>query len=360
MWLCYPCNPRTVKFVKLAIDKFSDLICSSFIFQNIFCSLLRQVQHIRIKLASMSHHKSYSTNLSAESATALSASAGEIQPDSLTLSNVEVLGGSGESRYNARKQRRSSQKQIDRSRPTIFKPVRSAPASRVDGRGSHSKRKYLSKSRNAVITRGESTGSSTDSSSESATEELSDSSSAPSDAALSDTDAEEPPNNSLSDELSESGSEETVNSSSDSNPEVSSQEDDSEDEGSSIHDRTASNAVQRKKETQTEAIYLRIPLATNKDVQWKILRKLRSQYPGALVVLDDSPAKSTFSQRTSLALLWQWIQDGRIDCLFIARLNHICKSTEALQLFEWMCEGYGVRMRVQPSLDLALNAARKK
>ena len=320
--------------------------------------MLRQVQHIRIKLAPMSHHKAHSTNHSVESATALSASAGEIQPDSLTLSNVEVLGGSGESRYNARKQRRSSQKQVDRSRPTIFKPVRSAPASRVDGRGSRSKRTYLSKSRSAPIKR--LTGSSTDLSSESSAEELSDSSSVPYDAASSDTDAEDPSNSSLSDELSESGSKETLNSSSDSNPEVSSQEDDSEDEGSSTQDRTASNAAQRRKGAQTQAIYLRVPPATNKDVQWKILRKLRSQYPGALVVLDDSPAKTSFWKRTSLALLWQWIQDGRIDCLWIARLNHICKSTEALQLFEWMCEGYGVRMRVQPSLDLALNAARKK
>lgn len=300
----------------------------------------------------MSHHKSFSTNHSDQSTTTLPTSASEIQPDSRPLSNMEVLGGGGEFGYTGRK-RLSSQKRFDRSRATIFNPVRTAAASRFDEDGSRNKRTNRSKSRRAAIKRGLSTGSSSNSSTESSDADLSDSPSLP----TSGIDAEESPDYYLSDEPSESSSEESLTSS-DSNSDISSQEVDRQDEDPSAKEHSALTTEQREKRRFfTQAIYLRVPSTTSQKMQWKVLRKLRSKYPGALVVLDDSEAQTSFSQRTSFALLWQWIQDGRIDYVLIARLDHICKSTEALRLFEWMCEGYGVHLRLQPSLELALNDA---
>lgn len=110
--------------------------------------------------------------------------------------------------------------------------------------------------------------------------------------------------------------------------------------------------------TETRIIYLRISPATSKDMQRRLLRQLRTDHPGILVVLDDSHTKTPFSERAPFCLVWQWIQDGRIDCLWIARMSHICKSKEAFQLFEWMCEQYSVRMHVQPALELAIKKMR--
>jgi len=238
----------------------------------------------------------------------------------------------------------------------FFEPVRTAAESRFDENGSRSKRTNRSKSRPAAIKRGMSTGSSSNSSTESSDADLSDSPSLP----TSGTDAEEPRDDYLSDEPPESSSEESLTSS-DSNSDISSQEVDRQDEDPSAKEHSALTTEQRgKRRIFTQAIYLRVPSTTSQKLQWKILRKLRSKYPGALVVLDDSEAKTSFSQRTSFALLWQWIQDGRVDYLLIACRDHICKSTEALHLFEWMCEGYGVHLRLQPSLELALSNARRE
>jgi hypothetical protein len=125
-------------------------------------------------------------------------------------------------------------------------------------------------------------------------------------------------------------------------------------------DRRATAETNRKPQRTVapEAIYLRISHAASTDAQRKLLRKLKAEYPGALIVLDDSQVKTSFAERTAFALLWQSIQDGRIDCLWISRLNHICKSKETFQLFEWMCQRHGVRILLQPALELAIKAAR--
>lgn len=122
--------------------------------------------------------------------------------------------------------------------------------------------------------------------------------------------------------------------------------------------QSCSTLSKQQHATETRIIYLRVSPATSKDMQRKLLRQLRTDHPDVLVVLDDSHTKTPFSERTSFCLLWQWIQDGRIDCLWIAHMSHICKSKEAFQLFEWMCEEYSVRMHVQPALELAIKKMR--
>ena len=123
-------------------------------------------------------------------------------------------------------------------------------------------------------------------------------------------------------------------------------------------DREVGAATSEQCTAQTQAIYLRISHATSASVQRKLLRRLRADYPGALVVLDDDQRKTSFAKRTAFGLLWQWIQDGRVDCLWIPRLSHICKLKETFQLFEWMCQQHGVRILLQPALEHAIKSVR--
>ena len=125
-----------------------------------------------------------------------------------------------------------------------------------------------------------------------------------------------------------------------------------------LHDRKVAAPTSAQRVARTQAIYLRISHASSTDVQRKLLCRLRADYPGALIVLDDDQGKTSCAERTAFGLLWQWIQDGRVDCLWIPRLSHICKSTEAFQLFEWMCRQYGVRILLQPALEHAIKSVR--
>ena len=110
--------------------------------------------------------------------------------------------------------------------------------------------------------------------------------------------------------------------------------------------------------TTREVIYIRVSHATSADAQRNLLRRLRKEYPGTLIVLDESPFKTPFADRTSFGLLWQRIQDGCVDCVWIPRMSHISKSKEAFQLFEWMCDEHRVPILLQPALELAIKASR--
>ena len=113
-----------------------------------------------------------------------------------------------------------------------------------------------------------------------------------------------------------------------------------------------------KQIAETRAIYVRIPAATNKDTRRNLTRMLRNKYVGAMIFLDDSQSKTPCQDRDALALLWQHIEDRRIECLLIPRMNHICKSKEAFQLFEWICNIHDARIRILPALELVIKSAR--
>lgn len=122
---------------------------------------------------------------------------------------------------------------------------------------------------------------------------------------------------------------------------------------------SASNLkLQRASQTGREVIYVRVPHSTSADVQRRLNRQLRNEYPGTLIVLDDSPTKTPFVDRTSFSLLWQRIQDGRVDCIWIPRGSHISKSKEAFQMFEWMCDEHRVPILILPTLETAIKTAR--
>ncbi len=107
------------------------------------------------------------------------------------------------------------------------------------------------------------------------------------------------------------------------------------------------------------AVYLRIPSTSSKEVRRSLIRQIRNDYAGATVLLDDSPSKTPFDERNALGDLWYQIEDRRIDRLLIPRMSHICRSKEAFQLFEWMCNVRDVDIRMQPALELAIKSARR-
>jgi hypothetical protein len=115
---------------------------------------------------------------------------------------------------------------------------------------------------------------------------------------------------------------------------------------------------QRASRIGREVIYVRVPHSTSADVQRKLNRQLRNEYPDTLIVLDDSATKTPFVDRTSFSLLWQRIQDGRVDCIWIPRGSHISKSKEAFQMFEWMCDEHRVPILILPTLEAAIKTAR--
>jgi hypothetical protein len=125
-----------------------------------------------------------------------------------------------------------------------------------------------------------------------------------------------------------------------------------------LDDRRPAATAKSQRAVGGEVIYIRVPHATSSDVQRKLLRRLRNEYPGTLIVLDDSPTKTPFAERTSFSLLWRRIQDGRVDCIWIPRMSHISKSKEAFQLFEWMCDEHRVPILLQPALEVAVKTAR--
>ena len=109
-----------------------------------------------------------------------------------------------------------------------------------------------------------------------------------------------------------------------------------------------------------EVIYVRVPHSISAGVQRKLNRQLRNEYPDTLIVLDDSPTKMPFVDRTSFSLLWQRIQDGRVDCIWLPRTSHISKSKEAFEMFEWMCDEHRVPILILPTLEAAIKTARTK
>jgi hypothetical protein len=119
---------------------------------------------------------------------------------------------------------------------------------------------------------------------------------------------------------------------------------------------TSTSKLQRA--SGREVIYVRVPHSTSADVQRKLNRQLRNEYPDTLIVLDDSATKTPFVDRTSFSLLWQRIQDGRVDCIWIPRISHISKSKEAFQMFEWMCDEHRVPILILPTLEAAIKTAR--
>jgi hypothetical protein len=119
---------------------------------------------------------------------------------------------------------------------------------------------------------------------------------------------------------------------------------------------TSTSKLQRA--SGREVIYVRVPHSTSADAQRRLNRQLRNEYPGTLIVLDDSPTKMPFVDRTSFSLLWQRIQDGRVDCIWLPRASHISKSKEAFEMFEWMCDEHRVPILILPTLEAAIKTAR--
>lgn len=136
------------------------------------------------------------------------------------------------------------------------------------------------------------------------------------------------------------------------------QSSDSESDAEEAEPLPAQHRDRPKQKTETRAIYVRIPAATSKTVRRNLTRVLRDEYVGAMIFQDNSQTKTLFEDRDALTLLWQHIEDRRIDCLLIPHINHICKSKDAFQLFVWMCDVHDVRICIIPGLLLAIKSAR--
>ena len=123
---------------------------------------------------------------------------------------------------------------------------------------------------------------------------------------------------------------------------------------------TSTSKLQRA--SGREVIYVRVPHSTSADAQRRLNRQLRNEYPDTLIVLDDNATnwKTPFVDRGSFSLLWQRIQDGRVDCIWIPRVSHISKSKKAFQMFEWMCDEHRVPILILPTLEAAIKTARSR